>query len=57
MAIIAVGMPASLLVTAQIAVSIRTAVKTEMEEQPPPKRLPPFGRLHYAGWGERSSVF
>ena len=52
--IIAVGMPASLLVTAQVTVLIRNAVKTDMEEQPPVKRLPPFTTLHYAGWGARA---
>lgn len=49
--IIAVGMPASLLVTAQVTVLIRNAVRTDMEEQPPVKRLPPFTAAHYAGWG------
>ena len=49
-------MPASLLVTAQVAVSIRNAVKTEMEEQPPLKRLPPFNKYHYSGWGVRSGT-
>lgn len=53
MAIIAVGMPASLLVTAWVAVAIRSAVRTEMEEQPTPKRLPSFNKFHYAGWGAR----
>lgn len=51
MAIIGVGMPASLLVTAWVAVAIRNAVRTEMEEQPAPKRLPSFNKYHYAGWG------
>ncbi|EIE23379.1 hypothetical protein COCSUDRAFT_15440, partial [Coccomyxa subellipsoidea C-169] len=51
MAIIGVGMPASLLVTAWVAVAIRNAVRTEMEEQPTPKRLPSFNKYHYAGWG------
>ena len=50
-AIIGVGMPASLLVTAWVAVTIRNAVRTEMEEQPVPKRLPAFNKFHYAGWG------
>ena len=42
--------------TAQVAVSIRNAVKTEMEEQPPLKRLPPFNKYHYGGWGVRSGT-
>jgi hypothetical protein len=51
MAIIGVGMPASLLVTAGVAVAIRNAVRTEMEEQPALKRMPSFNKFHYAGWG------
>jgi hypothetical protein len=51
-AIIALGMPATLLVTAWIAVAIRNATRTELEEQPVPKRLPPFSKFHYALWGE-----
>lgn len=51
LAIIAVGMPASLVFTAQIAVSIRKMVKTELEDSPTPKKLPPFKRFHYSLWG------
>ena len=49
--IIAVGMPASLLFTAQVAVSIRKMVDTKLEDTPTPKKLPPFKRFHYNLWG------
>ena len=51
-AIIAVGMPASLIFTAQVAVAIRKMVETKLEDTPTPKKLPPFKRFHYSLWGE-----
>lgn len=48
-------MPATLVVTAAIAVAIRAATNTEMEAQPPPKPLPPFTRSHYIAWGAPSN--
>lgn len=49
--IIALGMPASLVFTAQVAVSIRKMVETKLEDTPTPKKLPPFKRFHYSLWG------
>ena len=49
--IICVGMPASLLVTAQVAVLIRSAVRTTLEDTPPSQKLPPFAQSHYLAWG------
>ena len=51
LAIIAVGMPASLVFTAQVAVSIRKMVNTKLEDTPTPKKLPPFKPFHYSLWG------
>ena len=51
LAIIAVGMPASLIFTAQVAVSIRKMVNTKLEDTPTPKKLPPFKPFHYSLWG------
>lgn len=49
--IVALGMPASLVFTAQVAVSIRKMVETKLEDTPTPKKLPPFTRFHYSLWG------
>ena len=51
LAIIAVGMPLSLIFTAQVAVSIRKMVNTKLEDTPTPKKLPPFKAFHYSLWG------
>ena len=51
LAIIAVGMPASLIFTAQVAVTVRKAVNTKLEDTPTPKKLPPFKPFHYSLWG------
>ena len=51
-AIVALGMPASLIFTAQVAVAIRKMVETKLEDTPTPKKLPPFKRFHYSLWGE-----
>ena len=50
--IIAIGMPASLIFTAQVAVSIRKMVNTKLEDTPTPKKLPPFKPFHYSLWSE-----
>jgi hypothetical protein len=49
--ILLVGMAATLLFTAQTAVWIRTAVKTENKEVVKAKPSPPFDGSHYAAWG------
>ena len=49
--IVALGMPASLVFTAQVAVSIRKMVETKLEDTPAHKKLPPFKRFHYSLWG------
>ena len=53
-----IGVFLTLLVTAQIAISVRNLVRTQLEETTPPKQSFPFNRNHYVGWGEalRSSV-
>ena len=43
-------MPASLIFTAQVAVTIRKAVNTKLEDTPTPKKLPPFKPFHYSLW-------
>ena len=55
-AIVALGMPASLIFTAQVAVAIRKMVETKLEDTPTPKKLPPFKRFHYSLWGESRLV-
>lgn len=55
-AIVALGMPASLIFTAQVAVAIRKLVETKLEDTPTPKKLPPFKRFHYSLWGESRLV-
>ncbi|KAK9821310.1 hypothetical protein WJX81_008067 [Elliptochloris bilobata] len=51
LAIIGLGMPASLLFTAQVAVGIRALCRTQMEPQPPPRPQLSFSRAHHVGWG------
>ncbi len=51
LAIICLGMPASLLFTAQVAVGIRALCKTQVEPQPPQRPQPPFARAHHLAWG------
>ena len=46
------GMPLTLLSTAQIAFLIRKFTRTEMLDAPLADALPPFGRLHFISWGE-----
>ena len=53
LAIIGLGMPASLLFTAQVAVGIRVLCRAQVEPQPPPRPQPPFSRAHHAAWGAR----
>ena len=45
------GVFLTLIVTAQIAISVRNLVKTQLEETTPPKSTFPFRREHYVGWG------
>lgn len=47
-----IGVFLTLLVTAQIAISVRNLVRTQLEETTPPKQSFPFNRAHYVGWGE-----
>ncbi len=51
LAIIGLGMPASLLFTAQVAVGIRSLCRTQVEPQPPLQAQAPFSRAHYLAWG------
>ncbi|KAK9867306.1 hypothetical protein WJX84_001513 [Apatococcus fuscideae] len=46
-----IGVFLTLLVTAQIAISVRNLVRTQLEETTPPKQSFPFNRNHYIGWG------
>ena len=54
LAIIGLGMPASLLFTAQVAVVIRALCQTQVEPQPPPRPQQPFSRAHHLAWGVQS---
>ncbi|GBF88340.1 plastidal glycolate glycerate translocator, chloroplastic [Raphidocelis subcapitata] len=49
--ILLVGMVATLLFTAQVAVVIREAVKTPVKPVPKGKPAPPFETGHYVAWG------
>lgn len=49
--ILAAGMVATLLFTAQITVVIREAVKTPVKEIAKAKPSPPFLPLHHISWG------
>ena len=50
-AVVAVGMPLTLLTTAQIAFMIRKYVQTEMQSMPAADSLPPFNKMHFITWG------
>lgn len=54
--IIAAGMVASLLFTAQAAVVIRSAVKTELQPPKPAKAPTPFTRAHVLAWGAAAAA-
>ena len=49
--VIAVGMPLSLWVTAQTAVTIRESSNTELLPTPPQAPSAPFTQAHRAAWG------
>lgn len=51
LAVVVLGMPATLLATAAIAVAIRKAAKTPLGPPPPADAPSPFSRRHYVGWG------
>ena len=51
LAIIAAGMPATLLATAALVVSIRKLVNTPAGPPPPSDPPKPFTQRHYVGWG------
>lgn len=55
-AVITVGMPLTLLSTAQVASLIRKAVKTEMVEVPLAAKLPPFRTSHFLSWGNAHTL-
>ena len=49
--VVAVGMPLTLLSTAQVAFLIRRWVQTDMLEMPAADQLPPFHKQHFISWG------
>ena len=49
--LIVVGMPVTLLVTAQVAITIRKFSETEMEPPEPQAPAGAFSRLHHTAWG------
>ena len=51
LAVVVLGMPATLLATAALAVAIRNAAKTPLGPPPPAEAPAPFSRRHYVGWG------
>ncbi len=51
LAVVVLGMPATLLATAAVAVAIRSAAKTPLGAPPPSDAPAPFSRRHYVGWG------
>ncbi|KAK9807442.1 hypothetical protein WJX73_007719 [Symbiochloris irregularis] len=51
LSIIAIGMPFTLLVTAQVAIVIRRISQTELEPAKPEAQLPPFSKVHHIAWG------
>lgn len=55
--VIAIGMPLTLLSTAQVAFLVRKYVQTEMLDAPTADALPPFGKMHFITWGEISSAY
>ena len=50
LALIVVGMPVTLLVTAQVAILIRRFSETELEPTNPIPPTPAFSRLHHIAW-------
>ena len=50
--VVAIGMPLTLLTTAQVAYLVRKYVQTEMLDAPTADALPPFGRTHFLAWGK-----
>lgn len=56
LAILVVGMPATLFFTSQTAVMIRNAVKTENKELAKAKPNTPFLPSHYIAWGAVMAV-
>lgn len=55
-AVIAVGMPLTLLSTAQVAFQVRKYIQTEMLDAPTADALPPFGKMHFITWGAVAAV-
>lgn len=51
LALVVVGMPVTLLVTAQVAIVIRHFSQTELEPPLPQPPTPAFSKLHYTAWG------
>lgn len=51
LAVVVLGMPATLLATAAVAVAIRNAAGTPLGAPPPADAPAPFSRRHYVGWG------
>jgi len=49
--VVVLGMPATLVATAAVAVAIRNAAKTPLGPPPPADAPAPFSRRHYVGWG------
>ncbi len=49
--VVAIGMPLTLLSTAQVAFLVRKYVQTEMLDAPTAAALPPFGKMHFITWG------
>lgn len=54
--VVAIGMPLTLLSTAQVAFMVRKYVQTEMLDAPTADALPPFGRMHFITWGDFPEV-
>lgn len=50
-AVVAVGMPLTLLTTAQVAFLVRNYVQTEMQSIPVADSLPAFNKTHFISWG------
>lgn len=54
--VVAIGMPMTLLCTAQVAFLVRKFVQTDMLEAPTADALPPFRRVHFISWGKRHKL-
>ncbi|DBA89179.1 hypothetical protein WJX77_010210 [Trebouxia sp. C0004] len=54
--VVAIGMPLTLLSTAQVAFLVRKYVQTEMLDAPTAAALPPFGKMHFITWGGVAAV-